>query len=229
MRRIALTIAAFLVCGLLSPATLPAADPWHAATSTHSFEDVDHWTAVFDDPGRDEWQKPAELVAALGLKPGARVADLGAGTGYLEGYLSKTVGPEGTVLAIDTETALVQHLRNRAEKENLRNVTPILASTDDARIPRGSVDLVLILDTFHHISDRLTYARDLEAALRPGGRIAIIDWQKRELPVGPEAPHKLPRGHVLEEMQQAGYELVEEPDVLPYQYFLIFQQTAGAM
>ena len=223
MQRIPVPFWCVLACLLLAPAPANAVDASHDATSTHSFEDVEHWTAVLDNPGRDEWQKPAELVAALGLKPGDRVADLGAGTGYLERYLSKAVGPDGAVLAIDTETALVQHLRDRAENGGLENVTPVLASTDDPRIPRASVDLVLILDTFHHIGDRLRYARRLREALRPGGRIAIIDWQKRELPVGPGVPHKLARGHVVEEMQQAGYELTAEPDVLPYQYFLIFR------
>ncbi|MDP6361562.1 MAG: methyltransferase domain-containing protein, partial [Planctomycetota bacterium] len=139
---------------------------------------------------------------------------------------SAAVGPTGAVLAVDTEPALVEHLRGRAEKENLANLTPILASTDDPRIPRSSVDMVLILDTFHHLDDRLTYARSLADALRPGGRIAIIDWQKRDLPVGPPGPHKLAREHVVEEMQQAGYELTLEPGILPYQYFLIFRPVA---
>lgn len=227
MKRNMWTLAsrALLVASLLlaSPGSTPAQEHSHDATSTHSFEDVEHWTAVFDDPTRDAWQKPAAVVAALRLTPGMRVADLGAGTGYLESYLSKAVGPDGWVLAADTETALVEHLRTRAEQEGLLNVTPILASVDDPRIPTRSVDLVVVLDTWHHISNRLTYAPKLQRTLRPGGRVAIIDWQKRKLPVGPKPPHKLPRAHVRMEMEKSGYELVEAPDVLPYQYFLIFR------
>jgi ubiquinone/menaquinone biosynthesis C-methylase UbiE len=207
---------------VLAIATTSAAGP-HDATSHRSFADVEAWTRVFDDPARDEWQKPAALVSALGLAPGATVADLGAGTGYLSRYLAASVGPGGTVLAVDTEPNLVRHLRDRAEKEGTTNVVPILASANNPRLPGGAVDVVLILDTYHHIDDRLTYARGLRRFLRPDGRIAIIDWHKRPLPVGPEMDHKLAREHVLDEMKQAGYELAAESDVLPYQYFLIFR------
>lgn len=192
------------------------------ATVRHRFDDVAHWTKVFDDPSRDAWQKPAEVVAALELRPGAMVADVGAGTGYFARHLAAAVGPRGTVLAVDVEPALVEHLRERAEREKLANVTPVLGSADDPRLPAGKVDLVLLIDTYHHIDDRIDYARRLRAALAPGGRVAIVDWQKRELPVGPRVEHKLEREQIVGEMTAAGYRLVAEPDLLPYQCFLIF-------
>jgi SAM-dependent methyltransferase len=102
-------------------------------------------------------------------------------------------------------------------------VVPVLASRDTPRLPHGSVDVVLVVDTYHHLDARVAYFEALRAALRPGGRVAVIDWQKRPLPVGPEMDHKLAREQVVEEMGRAGYALVEEPDVLPYQYFLIFR------
>lgn len=215
-------LTALAVGLLLATAATSAAGP-HDATSHRSFADVEAWTGVFDDPARDEWQKPAALVTALGLTPGATVADLGAGTGYLSRYLAAAVGPGGTVLAVDTEPNLVRHLRDRAEKERTPNVVPILASADNPRLPAGAVDVILVLDTYHHVDDRLTYARGLRRFLRPGGRVAIVDWEKRPLPVGPELDHKLAREHVRDEMTLAGYELVAEPDTLPYQYFLIFR------
>ena len=187
------------------------------------FEDVAKWTKVFDDPARDEWQKPGALVQALKLTPGTRVADLGAGTGYFSGYLSKSVGDEGTVFAVDTEPNLVVHLRERAEHEDTPKVVPILASPDNPRLPAASVDVVLIVDTYHHIDARRTYFLGLQRSLTRDGRVAIIDWHKRDLPVGPPPSHKLAREQVLEEMVAAGYVLVEEPSVLPYQYFLIFR------
>jgi len=196
--------------------------PAHDATSHHSFADIEQWTKVFDDPSRDAWQKPAEVVAALGLRQGMCVADLGAGTGYFSRRLSAAVGPQGTVLAVDTEPNMVAHLRERAEHEGTANVVPILASPGDPRLPAHAVDVILIVDTFHHIDDRLTYLRRLPHFLRPGGRVAIIDWQKRELPVGPPPEHKLAREQVLEEMEAAGWSLAAEPDVLAYQYFLVF-------
>jgi ubiquinone/menaquinone biosynthesis C-methylase UbiE len=177
---------------------------------------------VFDDPARDGWQKPREVVAALGLGPGMTVADLGAGTGYFARALSAAVGARGSVLAADTEPGLVEHLRKRAEQEGLANLVPILSSADNPRLPAGGVDVVLIVDTYHHLDDRVAYMRRLAGVLKPSGRIAVVDWQKRELPVGPGLAHKLAREQVIDEMERAGYRLGAEPDLLPYQYFLLF-------
>jgi ubiquinone/menaquinone biosynthesis C-methylase UbiE len=194
----------------------------HDATSHQSFADVDHWAAVFDDPGRAAWQKPEEVVRALGLRAGMTAADLGAGTGYFSRFLSAAVGAEGTVFAVDTEPKMVERLRVRAERDRTANVVPVLASLDDARLPAGAVDVILLVDTYHHIDDRVSYFSRLRGALRPAGRVAVVDWQKREQPVGPPLGHRLAREVVVEEMRAAGYALAEEPDFLPYQYFLIF-------
>ncbi len=194
----------------------------HDATVHHRFDDAASWSKVFDDPTRDAWQKPDELVAALRLRPGARVADLGAGTGYLTKRLSQAVGADGAVFAVELEPNLVTHLRDRAEREATANVTPILASAADPSLPAGLVDVVLVVDTYHHIDDRVAYFRRLRRALPSDGRVAVVDWQKRPAPVGPELAHKLPRELVVDEMQEAGYRLVEEPTFLPYQYFLVF-------
>ena len=198
-----------------------AAGP-HDATAHQSFADLPHWTSVFDDPARDAWQKPDELVRALELEPGMVVADLGAGTGYMSRRLSAAVGRDGTVFAVDPEPNMVSRLRERAEQEGSDNLVPVLASLANPRLPARSCDLVLVLDTFHHIDDRVTYFRALRRVLRPGGRVAIVDWKKEPLPVGPPPEHKLPREQVMQEMVAAGYRLVKEPDVLPYQYVLVF-------
>ena len=197
------------------------------ATAHHAFDDVKHWSQVFDDPARDAWQKPHAVVAALGLAPGATVVDLGAGTGYFAKDLSAAVGARGAVLAADTEPALVAHLRARAEREGLANLVPILASADNPRLPAAGADVVLIVDTYHHIDDRVAYLRRLKDALKPSGRVAVVDWQKRDLPVGPELAHKLAREQVIDEMSRAGYRLTAEPELLPYQYFLIFTPADG--
>jgi predicted methyltransferase len=192
--------------------------------SQHDFADVAQWRRVFDDPARDAWQKPRELVAALHLRPGMWVADLGAGTGYFSRYLDAAVRPGGVVFAVDTEPNLVAYLRDRSEQEKTAAITPVLASADDPRLPRGALDLVLIVDTYHHLDDRLAYLERLAAALKPAGRVAVVDWEKRDLPVGPPAEHKLAREAVIAEMQAAGYVLAAEPAILPYQYVLVFQR-----
>ena len=195
----------------------------HDATAHHPFTGVEKWVAIFDDPKRDEWQKPQQVVDALGLRPGQIVADLGAGTGYFERYLSKAVAPGGFVLAIDTEPEMVEHLGERALKEKTPNVVPVLARPEEPFLPPGRADCVLIVDTYHHIDDRLEYFRRMRATLAPSGRVVVIDFHKRDMPVGPPLQHKLAREFVLDEMKQAGFRLADEKTFLPYSYFLIFQ------
>ena len=197
--------------------------PSHDATSRHPFDDVEKWVEIFDDPERAEWQKPADVVVALGLKPGQRVADLGAGTGYFSRFLAEAVGPQGRVYAIDTEPEMVEHLARRAERERTLQVDAVLAEPDDPGLPEEGVDLVLVVDTYHHIDDRVHYLERLAKRLRPSGSVAIIDFQKRKLPIGPPPEHKLARETVIDEFDEAGFRLREEPELLPYQYFLIFE------
>jgi SAM-dependent methyltransferase len=193
------------------------------ATATHSFANVRQWSKVFDDPARDRWQMPREIVAALALRPGGTVADLGAGTGYLMPHLAAAVGPTGSVLAVEVEPSLVAHLRKRAEADGLGNVVPILGSLDNPRLPAAAADVILILDTYHHFDRRRAYLPGLRRFLAPGGRVAVVDWRAGELPEGPPPDHKLPREQVVAEMRDAGFALSEEHDFLPYHYFLIFE------
>ncbi len=211
---------------LAAPPAQPTPGP-HDATSHHSFSGVDQWVKVFDDPKRADWQKPDEVVKALGLKPGMIVADLGAGTGYFERPLSKAVAPGGIVLAVDTDTDMVRHLADRTRLEGTTNVIPVLADPDQPFLPAGRVDRVLIVDTYHHIDDRLHYFGRMKESMAPGGRVAIVDFHKRPMPVGPPLQHKLPREFVLDEMKQAGWTLAGEETFLPYQYLLLFAPAKG--
>lgn len=156
------------------------------------------------------------------------VADLGAGTGYFSRWLDAAVraptpgSAGGVVFAVDIEPGFVAHLRTRAEEERTATVIPVLASKDDPRLPPGALDLVLIADTFHHLDDRGAYLRRLGAALKPSGRIAVVDWKAEPRPVGPPPDHALARDQVIAEMRAVGWRLVDEPALLPYQYVLIF-------
>lgn len=196
------------------------------ATTHHAFDDVAHWARVFDDPARDEWQRPAAVVEALGLRPGGAVADLGAGTGYFMEHLARGVGPSGTVYAVETEPKLLVHLRDRAARAGLDHVVPVLASPDRPRLPAGSLDVLFVVDTYHHVDDRIDYFRAAARLLRPGGRVVVVDWRKRDLPVGPPRSHKLAPEQVEDEMRRAGYRLAAAPDLLPYQYVLVFEPAA---
>ncbi len=229
---IAFVLAASAISACSPHATVVAAVPEHPypddfrATSDRRFDDVDHWAKVFDSPERAAWQRPDELLAAVKLEPGMRVADLGAGTGFFLPYLSRAVGAEGHVLALEVEPALVTHMRERVARAKLDNVEVRLTATDSLDLPERSVDVLLLIDVYHHIDHRLTYLNDARAVLSRKGRIVIVDWKEGDLPVGPRDPHhKLLADQVIREMGAAGYLAVPTADVLPYQYVLVFTAT----
>lgn len=195
----------------------------HDATVRHGFDDVARWVARFDDPARDEWQRPDEIVRFLELPEGAVVADLGAGTGYFSVRLARAIGPSGRVLAVDIEPGLIEHIRERAAREGLPGIEPVLAAADDPRLPEAGVDRILIVDTWHHIDDRVAYLAKLARALRPGGTVVVVDFREGELPVGPPPGHKLSEAAVRAEFAEAGWTPVGSTDALPYQYVLAFR------
>jgi SAM-dependent methyltransferase len=192
-------------------------------THQHSFGDAEKWAQVFDDPERDAWQKPHEVIEALALKPDARVADLGAGTGYFSARLANMLG-QGRVYAVDIEPDMVRYLGERAEREHLKNLVPVTGRADDPKIPE-KVDLVLLVDVYHHIEERVAYFRRLRDSLRPGGRVAIIDF-RLDSPQGPPRAARLGPEAVVAEMRSAGYAVAAEHAFLPRQYFLIFRPAS---
>lgn len=203
-------------------------DHSHEATVTHSFDDVERWTAVFDDPERAAWQKPELIPGAIGLKPGMTVADIGAGTGYFMKHFSAAVGPSGRVYAVDIEPKLTAYMQERAIREKTGNVTVVLAAPDNPKLPDAALDVIFICDTWHHINDRIDYLGLLAKALKPGGAVAVVDYQKKETPVGPPVEHRLSREDVIAEFAEAGWAPAGESDILPYQYLLLFRITPPA-
>ncbi|HYR96855.1 MAG TPA: methyltransferase domain-containing protein [Candidatus Binatus sp.] len=176
------------------------------------------YIAELESPERARWQQPERVVEALRLRPGMVVADIGAGTGYFTRRFAAAVGPEGKVLALDVEPAMLEELRRRAagvENIELRQVAP----GEPGLAPR-SVDLVFICNTGHHLPDRARYYTKLRRALRPAGRLVLIDFYRRELPVGPPVKEKVSRAQTLREAEAAGFRLRTSHDFLPHQYFL---------
>jgi SAM-dependent methyltransferase len=193
--------------------------PAHAGGMPHRFENAEEWAGRFEDPARDAWQKPEEVIAALALPPDAQVADIGAATGYFAVRLARAL-PQGRVLGVDIEPDMVRYLAERARKEGLRQLLPVLGEPSDPKLP-GPVDLVLVVDTYHHLGDRVEYFRKLQGALTPRGRVAIIDYRQGQ-PMGPPEQHKLSPEQVRQELESAGYRLTGEHGFLPHQYFLVF-------
>lgn len=194
-----------------------AQSPDHA---NHKFTGAEHWAKVFDDPARDKWQKPHEVITALRLPPNAAIADIGAGTGYFAVRFAHMV-PQGRVYGVDLEPDMVKYLGERAKKENLANLTAVAGAPDDARIP-APVDLVILVDVYHHIDARADYFRKLRASLKPGGRIAVIDF-RLDAPTGPPKNARVAPDLVKSEMKNAGYVIDAEHAFLPNQYFLVFK------
>jgi cyclopropane fatty-acyl-phospholipid synthase-like methyltransferase len=207
--------ALLMLCALLSVGGCGATDHHE-----HRFADAKQWAQVFDDPARDAWQKPEQVIAALALDPHALVADIGAGTGYFAMRLARSL-LNGRVFAIDIEPDMVRYLEQRAAGADIGNLRAILAAADDPRIPEP-VDLILIVDTYHHIGQRLDYFKRLAPRLRANGRIVVIDF-KLDSPVGPPKRHRLAPQTVIEELDRAGFALAQQHDFLSYQYFLVFR------
>ena len=189
-------------------------------THQHSFTGADSWAKVFDDPERDRWQKPHEVIMALKLASSSVVADIGAGTGYFSARLAHMM-PEGRVYAVDLEPDMVKYLGERAKRDGLKNLVAVQAKPDHPELP-DKVDRILLVDTYHHINDRIAYFKRLRGALKPGGQVAIIDFTA-DSPVGPPKGVRISARKVAEEMTLAGYAQVSEHAFLPYQFFLVFE------
>ncbi|MBX2804193.1 MAG: methyltransferase domain-containing protein [Myxococcales bacterium] len=189
------------------------------ATVHHRFDDPEHWSKVFDDPARDAWQKPAELVAALEISAGQTVADIGAGTGYFNPHLAAAVGEGGRVIALDVEPSLVAHMTERARREGTPQVEARLTQPDQSGLEEAEVDHVLLVNTYHHIGQRMAYFRELKSKLREGGQLVVVDYDPEADPEhGPPPEHRLSLAKVTEELEAAGFTFVGELSLLPHQY-----------
>lgn len=191
----------------------------------HSFENASHWASQWDTPERDEWQRPDDVLAALGLRPNAIVADIGAGTGYFSVRLARLV-PSGRVYAVDVEPTMVEHLEQRAAREAIDNLQAVLASPSDPKLTEP-VDLVFVCNTYHHIDGRRQYFGRLRDRLRPAGRLVIVDYKKEGHGHGPPTQHRMRASDVVAELDAAGYKPVRiDHDLLPYQYMLVLEEDA---
>jgi len=200
----------------------------HVGAIDHSFADAEAWAERFEGADRDEWQQPDRVVAELALAPGMTVADIGSGTGYFARRFAEAVGPHGTVFAADVEPEMGAYVRKRADEDDQANLVPVLASYDDPRLPDGGADLIFICNTWHHIQDRVEYAKRLAGDLKPGGRIVVLDFVKGPLPMGPAPEHKLSAEDVTGELLEAGFRLADRFDELPYQFLLTFEFSGHA-
>jgi len=173
---------------------------------------------VLDSKDREEWQKPHEVVQALALRPDEVIADIGAGTGY---FSRRFAHHAGKVLAVDIEPKLLAEVRKNAPP----NLETIVAAPDDPKLPPASADTIFFCNVLHHIDRRPAYYAKLARALKPGGRIVIVEFYKKPLPVGPPVAMKLSEAEIEAELRAAGFRKTKEHGFLPYQYFFEFERA----
>ena len=178
------------------------------------------YAAHLEPADRDAWQQPVELLAAIGVPVGARVADVGTGSGYFLPYLSRAVGPSGAVTAEDIRADFLEFVRARAVRDGLDNVEARLGIADDPRLEPSAYDLILFVDTYHHIVDRPVFLAHLARALLPGGRLVIVDFREGVLPVGPPPEHKIALAEVEREVRAAGFAIARTHTFLRHQWVL---------
>jgi ubiquinone/menaquinone biosynthesis C-methylase UbiE len=209
---------------LILPLTVTAQDAVkrddHQMHRLHN--DPKAYIGALEDPKRDAYQKPHEVVHALGLKPGYIIADIGAGSGYFTFHLARHVGDKGKVYAVDVSPEMILHVNRRIREFKMNNVVSVLADSDDPLLPDQSVNRFFICDVWHHIENPTKYLSLMKKILKPGGEVVIIDFHKKEFPVGPPMNMKIAREDVIKRLESNGYRLTKEHTFLPYQYFLVF-------
>ena len=175
-----------------------------------------------DRSERDQEEEPDRAIDVLKLQKGATVADIGAGSGYMTEKLSKKVGPMGRVYATDIQQGMIDLLNKRVTKRKLANVTPILSTQDDPRLPLDTVDLVLMVDVYHELSQPQLMLRHIKASLKAGGRLVLLEYRKEDpnIPIRPE--HKMSVAEAKLEVEAEGFRLTTTNEDLPRQHILIF-------
>jgi len=187
---------------------------------------ADDWASVLDREQRVSGLKIEEVVALLKLKPGDVVADIGAGTGVFSGPLAQAVAPTGTLLAVDIDQGLLDHIAQRAKEENIKNIQPILGEFDDPNLPTR-VDVAFFHDVLHHIEHRQVYLKKLATYLEPDGRVVVIDLIFDR----PDGPHRnQPEMHISQEqvrrwMAAAGFPVMQEIDLFDNKFFVVFRRN----
>ena len=187
----------------------------------HRFDNAKKWQKAFENKKRDTWQKPMQVIKAVGVTKKSHIADIGSATGFFPVRLAR-VATEGRVWGIDLSPSMVRYLNKRASKEQLENLFSILASPDDPLIPRP-VDFIFMVNTYHHINDRIDYFNRLRSKLRKNGKLVIIDFKKKRLPLGPKLEMKIAAKDIISELSASGYKLVKDHRFLEYQNLLEFE------
>jgi ubiquinone/menaquinone biosynthesis C-methylase UbiE len=215
-----LVVVILALWGLASIAAGQATAPANASQATPRKTSTPYTgdLSIFDSPGREQRLQIDRVMDALGIMPGKAVADIGAGSGWFTVRAARRVTESGSVYAVDINPEAIQHIKERAKKENLQNVHATLSTPDDPLLPATKIDSVLMLKTYHEIANPITLLRNLRPSLRPAAKLGIIDRN------GNGTDHGVAKDIVIREAEQAGYKLAAQYDFVKdgMDYFLVF-------
>jgi ubiquinone/menaquinone biosynthesis C-methylase UbiE len=174
-------------------------------------------------PEREQEEAPSKAIAALGFTAGMVVADIGAGSGYYTIRMARAVGATGRVYATDIQPGMLRILESRLKSEQIENVVTVAGAVDDPRLPAKTIDLALMVDVYHELSQPQVFIRRLRDALKPDGRLVLLEFRKEDpnVPIRPE--HKMSVAEVKMEIEPEGFTLAEVIDVLPWQHILVLR------
>jgi protein-L-isoaspartate O-methyltransferase len=181
-----------------------------------------------DRPEREEEERPSRLHELLAVKAGQTVADIGAGSGYHSMRLARAVGPTGKVLAVDIQNEMLEIIRSKAKKRKFEQVRTILGTAEDPRLPAGEVDLILLVDVYHEFSHPYEMTERMVRALKPGGRLAFVEYRAEDPRVPIKEVHKMSEKQVIREMEGFPLKHVRTYPDLPWQHLIVFEKKPEA-
>jgi cyclopropane fatty-acyl-phospholipid synthase-like methyltransferase len=172
---------------------------------------------------REQEEAPSKAIEALALKPGMVIADIGAGSGYYTSRLAKKVAPSGRVYATDIQPGMIEILNRRVKGEGLTNVETILGAMDDPRLPPASIDVAIMVDVYHELQQPQVFLQRLRPALKPGGRLVLLEFRKEDPHVPILEVHKMSIAEVKAELEAEGFTIERVINVLPWQHIIVLQ------
>jgi ubiquinone/menaquinone biosynthesis C-methylase UbiE len=184
-----------------------------------------HGAAWLEREGREAEERPQEVIRAMGLRDGSVVADVGCGSGFYSRRLARAVAPSGRVYAVDIQPEMLDLLKSLAAKESLTNIVPVLGTEEEPRLPKGTVDWILLVDVYHEFQKPKPMLAGLRAALAPKGRVALVEYRAEGTTAAHIRPeHRMSVEQVLAEWRPAGFRLVKRQETLPSQHLFVFEK-----
>jgi predicted methyltransferase len=225
---LSLLLAALLLL-LLGSTPAPAQDSSVNPGINDSYKEPDpkEFTKRFETESREVFAHRGKIVAAAKVKAGMAVADVGAGTGLFTRLFAKAVGPEGKVYAVDIAESFLRHIEKAAKEQDIPNVETVLATADSSNLPANSVDVAFICDTYHHFEFPQKTMASIHRALRPGGRVVVIDFHRIEGVSSEWVMNHVRAGQDVfrKEIESAGFRAVEEAKFLKENYYIVFEKV----